>query len=60
MIIDAIVLAADGSVDEPATRELRGSLQAGGSPPPALSADPVLELIAPGERPWQSGGDSVT
>ena len=54
-----VALSADGSVDKPATHELRDSLKGDGAPAPAPPRDPVLELIAPGERLWPSGGDSA-
>jgi N-methylhydantoinase B len=50
-----VQLAGDGSVQERATQERRAELR-GGEPPPASAADSVLELIAPGERLWPTGG----
>jgi hypothetical protein len=53
-----VVLADDDSVDEPATAALRAELKGGGSSlvPSAPSGDPVLHLIAQGERLWATGG----
>jgi N-methylhydantoinase B len=50
-----VVLAPDGSVDVQATRERRAELSAQSTPVPPRE-DPVLRLIAPGQRLWPAGG----
>jgi N-methylhydantoinase B len=50
-----VALAQDGSVDERATAVLRGALAAGETPVAQAPEDPVLRLIAPGERLWPAG-----
>jgi N-methylhydantoinase B len=47
-----VALAQDGSVEQQATAELRSALAAGQAPSTPASEDPVLRLIAPGERLW--------
>ncbi|HSZ06442.1 MAG TPA: hydantoinase B/oxoprolinase family protein [Solirubrobacteraceae bacterium] len=50
-----VALAADGGVDEQVTAALRGALAAGETPSAQAPEDPVLRLIAPGERLWPAG-----
>jgi N-methylhydantoinase B/oxoprolinase/acetone carboxylase alpha subunit len=51
------VVLTDGSVDEQATRARRAEVS-GESPPSPGVEDPVLRLIAPGERLWPAGDAS--
>jgi N-methylhydantoinase B len=52
-----VVLADDGTVDEEATATRRAELIRGDTAEPSTD-DPVLRLIAPGERLWAPGSGS--
>jgi N-methylhydantoinase B len=55
--IYGVVLTADGAMDEDATAARRAEI-ARGDTGPASTDDPVLRLIAPGERLWATSGGS--
>ncbi len=56
-LIYGVVLTADGDVDEDATAVRRAEL-ARGDTGEASTDDPVLRLVAPGERLWATSGGS--